>query len=416
VKSKIHVEAYALTGGKVIKVESDVQKLVEWINAQGVDMSSVDKEAVSAALLDQTLPPKVRSVLELRRAASKGSLGKLDKMLLMRGADGRARGILQYYGAGRTGRWAGRGIQVQNLPRNRSGLDPDHVLETLRVKVEGLELFYEKPLDALSECLRACLTASPGKLLAMVDLSQIEARVVAWLAWQQDILDVFRGGTKDIYVYAANKIGSADRQLGKVVTLACGFQMGAARFQATAYDYGIQMSLVEAERTVESWRKANSQIVGFWHALDKAARACIAAPGSIHTARSARLRVRDGKLLIQKPNKAVLIYHNPRMSDGNIVFDGVINSKQWGTRKLYGGLMTENITQSMARDLIAEALVRIENRLGLVPVMTIHDEVVYEVESEDAGKAIQHEVETLPWWATGLPVASKLNVAFRFGK
>jgi DNA polymerase len=205
--------------------------------------------------------------------------------------------------------------------------------------------------------------------------------------------------------------------LGKVVTLACGFQMGAERFRDTAADYGVIVSLPEAVRTVADWRAGNPRIVQYWYDIDAAARWAIDRPGSIQSVRNVRLRVRDGKLLIQKPNRAVLVYHAPRFVDGDIRFSGVDQyTKKWSSQKTYGGKLVENITQSVARDIIAEALVRVESFMGLVPVMTIHDEVVYEVRSQQEGEFIQRKVNVVPSWAVGLPIASKLHVAFRFGK
>jgi DNA polymerase len=205
--------------------------------------------------------------------------------------------------------------------------------------------------------------------------------------------------------------------LGKVVTLACGFQMGAERFRDTAADYGVIVSLPEAVKTVADWRAGNPRIVQYWYDIDGAARRAIDRPGSIEIVRGVKIRVRDGKLLIKKPSGGVLVYHKPRLVDGDMLFDGVDQyTKKWQGQKTYGGKLVENITQSVARDIIAEALVRVEGISQRIPVMTIHDEVVYEVRNELEGKAVQVLVEEVPAWAAGLPIASKLHVAFRFGK
>jgi DNA polymerase len=263
-------EVVALTNGAVTRIESETANLLNWLQRNWVDISSVDKEAIAGALKETGLPPDVRRVLELRQASARSSLGKLEKMLLVQGSDGRARGLLQYYGAGRTGRWAGRLIQVQNLPRAVEGIDPEGVLEIAAQDPAALDLFWD-PLEALTTCLRGCLTAAPGKLLAMIDLSQIEARVLAWLAGQEDVLGVFRSGA-DVYAYAAGQLGSPDRQLGKVITLAAGYSMGPGRFQETALTYKVVLTAGEAEAAVLGWRQANPKIVAFWWDLERAAR------------------------------------------------------------------------------------------------------------------------------------------------
>jgi len=360
----------------------------------------------------------VRRVLEIRSEAAKSSLGKIDRMLAVRAGDGRARGLLQYYGAGRTGRWAGRLIQVQNLPRNAAGVDPDEVLGVLAEDTGALGLFYERPLDALSACLRGCITAAPGKLLAMIDLSQIEARVLAWLAGQKDILEVFARG-EDVYVHEATKQGSSNRQFGKVLVLACGYGMGGAKFRDTALGYGLDLSEGEASRAVAGWRASNREVVKFWYAMEEAARACVARPGLHETVRGVRLVVRWGKLHVRKPGGGVLVYHGARLAGGDLVFDGVSQTtKQWGEQKTYGGKLVENLTQAVARDLVAEAMVRVWERYRRVPVMTVHDELVFEVDpaSPVEADAIKLLVDQAPAWAGGLPLASKLAVGFRYGK
>lgn len=250
----------------------------------------------------------------------------------------------------------------------------------------------------------------------MIDLSQIEARVLAWLAGQLDILTVFRSGA-DVYTYAAKQLGSGTRQLGKVVTLACGYGMGPGRFKETALTYGVTLTDMEAIAAVQGWRNANMKIVAFWYDLEKAARQCIQTPGKIITVGRVRLRVRDGKLLIEKPDKGVLVYRNPRIDGNDIVFDGVgQTNKKWGTQYTYGGKLAENVTQAVARDVMADAMVRVDELGGGLPVMTVHDELVYEVEDEAAGIGRQEVVERGPAWGEGLPIASKLHVGFRYGK
>jgi len=256
-------------------------------------------------------------------------------------------------------------------------------------------------------------------LLAMIDLSQIEARVLAWLAGQEDVLDVFRRG-EDVYTFAAAKLGSSNRQLGKVVTLACGYGMGADRLRETALTYGVTLTPAEAEAAKFGWRHANPHIVRFWHDIDAAARAVIARPGIVAQVQGIKLRVRGGVLFVRKPSGGVLAYHGARIGalEGDIQFDGVHQTtKRWSPQRTYGGKLVENLTQAVARDVMADAMLRIQDWAGLVPVMTVHDELVYEVDGGEAeAEALQRTVDVPPAWAADLPVASKLHVGFRYGK
>ena len=254
--------------------------------------------------------------------------------------------------------------------------------------------------------------------MAMIDLSQIEARVLAWLAGQQDVLEVFGRG-EDVYVHEAAKQGSGDRQFGKVLVLACGYGMGGTKFQTTAEGYGLALTASEASRAVAQWRASNREVVKFWYAMEEAARACVGRPGAPAVVRGIRLVVRWGKLHVRKPGGGVLVYHNPRLRDGELEFDGVSQTtRQWGLQKTYGGKLVENLTQAVARDLVAEAMVRVWERYRRVPVMTVHDELVFEVDPARAGLAddLKDMVDQAPAWAGGLPLASKLAVGFRYGK
>ena len=415
----INNEASLLTGGAVPTITSGVPALKAWLS-QVTTVSSLDKEAVEI-LLGRPLPPKVRRVLELRQLGGKSSLGKLNRMTAVADRkDHRARGLLQYYGAGRTGRWAGRLIQFQNLPRMPDGFSPDVTMEIAGRDGALPPMLYPNPLDTISHCLRGCLVAKNGHRLLMIDLSQIEARVLAWLAGQNDILDVFRDGSEDVYVYAASKIGSKNRQLGKVVTLACGYGMGPAKFQETARTYGLSLLLPEALAAVRGWRATNTAITGYWKLVDTAVRLALDHLGSIRGAGLVKVRLepRTGVLAIKKPNGEKLYYHAMRLDNGEIVFDGVNGTtKQWGTERTYGGKLVENITQAVARDVLADAMLRIEERFGLVPVMSVHDEGVWEM---DAGSAlftqVNQEFVRTPAWAAGLPVAAKVSLGLRYGK
>lgn len=258
--------------------------------------------------------------------------------------------------------------------------------------------------------------APPDPLqLVCADFSQIEARVLAWLAGQQDILDVFASG-KDVYVYTAAKIGSSNRQLGKVCVLGLGFGMGAVKFILTAASYGLTIDEMFAETTVKAWRESNSKIVDFWYDLDDAFRAAIAAP--------AGSKFPVGYITVQRGHKAVfiilpsgrrLVYRNARLepnpeafhrSKTDIVFDGVQQmSKKWGPIRTYGGKLAENVTQAVARDILAYVMLVLDG-LGVDLRLTVHDEIIAVCRLSVAPSILDLVLTTMrtaPPWAPGFP-------------
>jgi hypothetical protein len=256
-----------LTNGQVTSL-NQVAQLRTWLFFQGVDMPDLKRDTVKAWLADPGLPDGPRKVLQARLDASRASTAKLAAIAAARSLDGRVKGAFQFYGAGRTGRWAGRRFQPQNLFRGsirdvpaairaiRSGATPDDLAM----------LFEDSALGVVASCLRSTIMAAPLHRLVVADLSQIEARVLAWLAGQQDALTVFAAG-KDIYTATANAIGSTNRQLGKVLVLAAGFGMGAERFRQTALSYNVVLSEIEAMDAVMAWRALNAHIVTLWWRL-----------------------------------------------------------------------------------------------------------------------------------------------------
>jgi len=331
---------------------------------------------------------------------------------------------LQYYGAGRTGRWAGRLIQVQNLPRPQAGLDIDAALKLVNgigLPADRLVLFYESPLAVIASCLRAMIIPGKGKIFLCLDLAQIEARVLAWLAGQKDIVGAFARG-EDIYVVAAAKVGSQDRSLGKVLTLACGFGMGGMKFRETAEGYGVMIGEEVAFDLVTAWRMGNSDIVHLWHTMGGKVMGAIEAPGVVvHIGQWLKAVVRNNILYIRKPNGDCLVYHNPRIEEGEIVFDGVDPiSKQWGRQRTYGGKLVENVTQAVARDVLAEAILRVHDAYtGALPTLTVHDEAVWEVHEGmliSEMKKVHAVFDKVPAWAPGLPIRSDLKMLGRYGK
>jgi DNA polymerase len=406
----------------------------------------LSKDKVAQALGQDGLiwaGPTTRRVLEIRQEVAKSSTKKLDAMLRCAGPDGRVRGQLAYYGAFRTGRFAGRLIQPQNFPRPSIKLIAHAVQNVLDgVDPDFLRLVYGAPLDVAASLLRSCLIPGPGRRFIIYDLAQIEARVVAWLASQTDILQVFERG-EDVYAYTASKLGSANRQFGKVLVLACGFGMGATRFQETAKTYGLDLTLAQCDEAVQGWRQANPKIVDLWQSVDRAVRTALkefAWRGSkpqvdepINDKLSVSVSLsRTGTPLmtLRLPSGRRLYYRNARIQPsacdsgrwlrGEIAYDGVDqHTKQWTTLRTYGGKLVENITQAAARDVIVEAALRVDARgLGDL-VLSVHDELVFEADSESSQKLsheIRQEIDRRPTWALDLPVASEGGIKARYGK
>jgi len=418
-----------LTNGAVPAC-SNVRALTQWVHGQGLLVSSLDKQAVTDLLAAEDTPAAVRDALVLRQEAGKTSTAKLQ--VLAQAAlptTDRIHGTLQYYGANRTGRWAGRLIQTHNLPRpaiKHPEVAADALLAGL--DLDGLDLFYKPPpLTVLSSLIRACLVPRPGNVFVVCDFAGIEARVVAWLAGQLDTLDVFARG-EDIYTYTAKKIGSDSRALGKALVLGCGYGLGPDKFAETAHQWGASVTIEQARTAVGAWRSANPKIVQFWYSLDRAVRTVLK-PGGPATAACSSPYVTVSRetlgghpvLSLQLPSKRKLYYWRPRITaDDAIEVEGPHPiTKIWGPIRTYGGKLVENVTQAVARDLLVRALWILARDKGWDIVLHVHDEGVLEVPKDMAGQARQDMLDAMsspPAWAAGLPLAAAAGVLHRYGK
>jgi DNA polymerase len=304
--TKLNSEVSALTSGAIKNIGGERDRILAWCADRGIVLPDLKKETVETELEDPTLPPDVTRLLELRQLGAKASLKKLDRMLAQAGLDNRPRGAPRYFGAGRTGRWSGQGIQVQNMPKPRDGINVEATLKVAARDGALSPLVYASPLAAISSCLRGCLVAKPGHVLVSMDLRQIEARVLAWLAGENRVLDLFRRG-EDPYVVNAASVGSSDRTLGKVMTLGAGFGIGPAKFQYTAKtQYGLVLTLEEAANAVAGWRANNQRIVTFWWDMASEIKMALGAvpvignrshgaPGGVRTVRRLKLRYDPGR-------------------------------------------------------------------------------------------------------------------------
>lgn len=385
-------------------------QLKEWLNKKGLEIDSLAKKDVESAL--KNTEGDIKEVLELRQELSKSSVRKYDAMKNVKGKDNRARGLIQFYGANRTGRYSGRLIQVQNLRRNNlKDLDLARSLVKNR-DFETMEILYESPSDILSQLIRTAFIAKEGTRFIISDFSAIEARVLAWLAGEQWVLDAFENG-EDIYCRTASRMFGVPvekhgvnghlRQKGKIATLACGYQGALGALKAMG---GIEMGLSEDElqSIVDSWREANPNIVSLWWDIDSVVKRVVKTRTK-EKYKSLVISYEKGILFIELPSKRRLAYPKAKIGTNrfggeSIVYEGIVVGNKWDKIESYGGKFVENIVQAIARDILAEAMMRLEKK-GFNIVMHIHDEVVIESDSSSI-EEINQIMSLVPSWAPGL--------------
>ena len=417
-KQHLMQEAAAITG---LDNPNSRDQLLKWLNDNtNVEMEKLTKESVAEAL--EIADDTAAKVLDIRRRLSKTSVKKYEMMNAAAGEDGRVRGVLQFYGANRTGRWAGRLIQGQNLPRNYlRNLDLARDL-VRRGNREAVALLFGDVGDTLSQLIRTAIIAPEGKLLCISDFSAIEARVLAWLAGEKWVLEAFDRG-EDIYCATASGMfhvpvekhgaNSHLRQKGKIAVLASGYQGGPNALISMG---ALKMGLTEEELPdiVSRWRKTNPRIVDFWQKVENAALYVMntARPvgldhGIIFTREVCPVEGVDF-LTITLPSGRKLFYPSPYISVNQFEREALHYRTQiganWGTNSTYGGKLTENITQAVARDCLAAAITRLSDA-GYRITMHIHDEVVIEIPEEGADETLEKVnaimSDPLPW-APGL--------------
>jgi DNA polymerase len=389
-----------------------VQQMKEWLAGNGLETDTLGKAAV--AELIKTAPAELGEVLSLRQELAKSSVKKYTAMENVVGIDGRARGLIQFYGANRTGRYAGRLIQVQNLPQNHL---PD--LEDARNLIkaglfDAVDMLYDSTSSVLSELIRTAFVPKDGFRFIVADFSAIEARIIAWFAGEKWRMDVFENGG-DIYCASAsqmfhvpvekNGINGHLRQKGKIAELALGYGGSVGALKAMG---ALQMGVLEEELQplVTAWRQSNPHIVKLWWDVDKAAMTAVRQKTATET-HGIRFTYQSGMLFITLPSGRNLVYVKPRIGINHfgsdaITYEGAGGTKKWERIESYGPKFVENIVQATARDILAEAMLRL-SASGFEIVMHVHDEVVLEVpigiSSVDEVCRIMAEK---PVWATGL--------------
>lgn len=415
-RQELQEEAQELTG---LKNPNSLAQLKRWLAEQGVEMTSVTKDTITEALRDPELPSVVRRVLEIRTALGKTSVAKYSTMLVAHCQDHRLRGILQFYGANRSGRWAGRLVQTHNLAKNSL---PDLALAR-ELAADGdfdtMGTLFGETAFVFSELIRTAFIPSEGCRFIVSDFSAIEARVLAWIAGEEWVLEAFRAG-KDIYCETASMMyhvpvekhgaNSHLRQKGKVAVLACGYQGGVGAMKRM--DKGGSIPEDELQSVVDQWRQANSKVVKLWRTVELAARTAIEEHRTIRLKNGIAFGYINGNLFIKLPGGRKLCYWNTRLKldprDGreHIVYMGVNQeTKQWGETETYGGKLVENIVQATARDCLAISMQRVA-ALGYNIVMHVHDEIIVDCPIEDTGAMERINAcmaEPIPW-APGLPL------------
>lgn len=402
---------------------NSVAQILPWLQGYIPEVDNVRKDTV-ADLLKKDLAPEVREFLELRQELSKTSVKKYTAMEACACEDHRVRGLLQCYGANRTGRWAGRLVQVQNLPRNYIK-NLELARELVKAKDKGLlELLFGNATDTISQLIRTAFIPCKGKKFIVSDYSAIEARVIAWLAGEDWVNHVFATHGKIYEATASQMFGVpidkiakgnpeyALRQKGKVATLALGYQGGVGALKAMGAD---RMGLddQELEDIKDRWRQANRNIVKFWYDLERAAVATVETGEPKHV-RSLELSYRVDPiygltfLTIKLPSGRCLYYPEPELKENKfgkmaVHFMGIGANRKFTKEPTYGGKLTENVVQAIARDCLAEALMNLAKEYPLDPVvMHIHDEVVMEARPDITLEEVNEVLSRPIAWAPGL--------------
>ena len=388
---------------------NSVQQMKQWLADNGVETDTLGKKAVAELL--KTAPQQLQKVLTLRQQLAKSSVKKYQAMETAVCADGRARGMFQFYGANRTGRWAGRIIQMQNLPQNHLD-DLSEARGLVRAGgFDALEMLYEDVPDTLSQLIRTAFVPQEDRKFIVADFSAIEARVIAWLAGEKWRQDVFAQG-KDIYCASASQMFGVPvekhgvnghlRQKGKIAELALGYGGSVGALKAMgALEMGLQED--ELPALVSAWRQANPKIVQFWWAVDHAVMDAVTRKTTTKT-HGIIFSARNGMLFITLPSGRSLAYVKPKIGENRfggdcITYEGVGGTKKWERIDSYGPKFVENIVQATSRDILCYAMKTL--RCCSI-VMHIHDEVVIEADRWMSLQAVCDQMGRTPPWANGL--------------
>lgn len=386
-------------------------QLKAWLTEKGVEADSLSKAAVVQML--EEADGEVELALSLRQELAKSSVKKYTAMESVVGSDDRARGLIQFYGANRTGRYAGRLVQVQNLPQNHL---PD--LEAVRTLIRdgqfaAVEMLYDSVPLVLSELIRTAFVPKPGCRFFVADFAAIEARVIAWLAgemWRQEVFaqggDIYCASASQMFHVPVEKHGQNAhlRQKGKIAELALGYGGSVGALKAMgALNYGL--SEPELKPLVDAWRQSNPRICRLWWDVDAAAKTCVKERTAAET-HGIRFYYQSGMMFVVLPSGRKLVYVKPKMGvnkfgSESVTYEGVGEQKKWTRLESYGPKFVENIVQATARDILAEAMLRLD-AAGYQIVMHVHDEAVIEAPADTSLEDICRVMGQAPNWANGL--------------
>jgi DNA polymerase len=388
---------------------NSVTQMKQWLSDNGLETDSLGKKVVEELL--KTAPEPLGQVLSLRQQLSKSSIKKYQTMENAVCHDGRARGMFQFFGANRTGRWSGRLIQMQNLPRNYM-TDLEQARNLVKsYNFAALEMLYDSIPETLSELIRTAFVPKPGCKFIIADFSAIEARVIAWLAGESWRQDVFASGG-DIYCASASQmfrvpvekhgVNSHLRQKGKIAELALGYGGSVGALKAMG---ALEMGLTEEELQplVSAWRSSNQNIVRLWWDVDRAALKAVR-ERTITEAHGIRFTYQSGMLFITLPSGRKLTYIKPRIGENQfgsecVTYEGVGGTKKWERLESYGPKFVENIVQATSRDILCYAM---QNLRDYSIVAHVHDEIIIEADQQMSVEAICKQMGQAPPWAKGL--------------
>lgn len=445
-----------LTGGRVQTIGALIP-LKQWMREQGVAVDGLAKQDVVDLLDGPPLPAAVEQVLHLRQESAKASAAKFEKIVDMAGYDdGRLHNMYAYHAAG-TGRWAGRGVQTHNLPRNMpKAKQVEQIIQlVLAGEHETIDAVFGPPLTLLSQCLRSFFIAEPDHVLIPGDFANVEGRGQAWFAGEQWKLDAFVAADNKtgpgLYELAYSRMfgvpvesvlnPSEERQIGKVAELAFGYQGGIGSFHTMGKNYNVRVSDAQAEEFKNAWRAAHPHIVQAWYDIQRAAISAVVKPGEVFkcgaAGRQASFKMVGSFLWLLLPSGRALCYPYPKVLQGAYgpqltymtqpspedikklkIIDDPKNSGRWMRIGTYGGSLFNNIVQGFCRDIEAHAMLAADS-LGAKIVMHTHDEIIPEVhkdKAEGARAKMQEIMCTPPAWAAGFPLKAECNIMVRYGK
>lgn len=404
-----------LTDGAVTTV-NQLKRMKEWLATRGVIVDGMDDETLLGVMKKGVKDDAARKVIEIRRFFGRASISKFKAFIACAGDDDVLRGLLLFFGAQRTGRWAGRLVQPQNFPRGDAKGDMGEMIAAIKksAKIKSLDplrKFHYDPIEVLATALRGIFVAREGLVFASGDYSAIEARALFWLAGQEDALEVYRN-KGDIYREMGSVIFKKppadlnvhfERMMGKTVVLGCGYGMGIPKFIATckkAYDVDVDLTL--ATRCVMSYRRKYKKVVSFWKSIEAAARTTIVT-GEETTCGKLKFSMRGRHLRMHLPSGRKIPYRCATINDdGEIEF----TNSNLERETTYGGKLTENACSAVSRDLLTDAIVRIEEDAPFKLVLSVHDELVVEGKP-GCGKKLEALMRITPDWAQGFPIEAE---------